>query len=80
VRLGFDAPPARAIAFRARARLVTSIDNLASAPILTLEVFNDQTLDSFAIETCRMKYDPKGTGGEVLGNCGGCETSSETDF
>lgn len=80
VRLGFDTPPARGTGFRARARLVTSIDNLASAPILTLEVWNDQTLDAFAIETCRMKYDPKGTGGAVLGNCGGCETSSETDF
>lgn len=64
---------------RARARVTTSDANLASAPILTLEVFNDQTLDAFAVERCRMKFDPKGTGGEVLGNCGGCETVSQLD-
>lgn len=79
VRLSFDGPLTGSLLLRARARVVTSIENLKSAPILTLEVFNDQTLDSFAVQTCRMKFDPKGTGGEVLGNCGGCETWSETD-
>lgn len=77
VWLSFDTPPAEGIAFRARARVSTSVENLASAPILTLEVFNEQTFDSFAIESCRMKYDPKGTSGGVLGDCGGCETSTE---
>lgn len=80
VRLSFESTPPRGLVVRARARLVTSIDNLTSAPILTLEIFNDQTLDSFAVQTCRLKYDPEGTGGKVLGNCGGCETSFETDL
>lgn len=77
VRLSYEAPRAGGELIRARARVTTSDANLASAPILTLEVFNDQTLDAFALERCRMKYDPKGTPGEVLGNCGGCETSSQ---
>lgn len=80
VRLHFDGPISGSLLLRARARVVTSIENLKSAPILTLEVFNDQTLDSFAVQACRMKFDPKGTGGEVLGNCGGCETLSETNW
>jgi hypothetical protein len=80
VQLHFDGPTGSEVSFRARARLITSIENLAAAPLLTLEVFNEQTLDSFAIQTCRMKYDPKGTSGGVLGNCGGCETSFETDL
>jgi hypothetical protein len=79
VRLSFDTPRTGGEPFRARARVTTAETNLASAPILTLEVFNDQTLDSFAVESCRMKFDPKGTGGEVLGNCGGCQTTSQFD-
>jgi hypothetical protein len=77
VGLTFDTPPPQGVAIRARVRVSTPIENLASAPILTLEVWNDQTLDSFAIATCRMRYDPKGSSGEVLGDCGGCETSTE---
>jgi hypothetical protein len=79
VRLGLDGARSGGELIRARARVTTDESNLASAPILTLEVFNDQTLDAFAVERCRMKFDPKGTGGEVLGNCGGCETVSELD-
>jgi hypothetical protein len=79
VRLSYDVPRAGGELIRARARVTTDETNLASAPILTLEVFNDQTLDAFAFETCRMKFDPKGTGGEVLGNCGGCHTVSQFD-
>jgi hypothetical protein len=62
---------------RARARVTTSEENLASAPILTFEVHNQQSLDAFAVETCLIKYDPKGTSGPVLGDCGGCSTLSE---
>lgn len=79
VRLSVAGPRSGGELIRARARVTTSDANLASAPILTLEVHNDQTLDAFAVETCRMKFDPKGTGGEVLGNCGGCETVSRFD-
>ena len=61
------------------ARVVTSLENRMSAPILTLEAFNEQTLDSFALQTCRMEFDPEGTGGKVLGNCGGCNTTFESD-
>lgn len=79
VQLRLESPRDVGERIRARARVTTGDANRASAPILTLEVHNDQTLDTFAVERCRMKFDPKGTGGEVLGNCGGCETTTTFD-
>jgi hypothetical protein len=77
IRLALPAVSTGVRLVRARARLTTAEDNLASAAILTFEVFNPQSLDSFVAQTCRMEYDPEGTGGRVLGDCGGCSTSVE---
>jgi hypothetical protein len=62
---------------RAEAILLTAADNLASSPILTFEMFNDRTLDSFTSTTCLVPWDPEGVGGRV-GFCGGCWIDVET--
>ena len=79
LRLTLNGPETGTMAFRARVMLRTSEANIASAPMLTLEVFNQQTFDSFTNATCRLKFDPEGTGGKVLGDCGGCEISVNFD-
>lgn len=80
LRLTFTGSPSGpAIAVRARAVLSTSVENEDSAPILTFEVFNQQTFDSFANASCKVKFDPEGTGGKVLGDCGGCHISTTFD-
>ena len=56
----------------AEAVLVTSRANPGTAPVLTVEVVNQLTLDTFTTTSCAIPYDPKGTSGEVLGSCGGC--------
>jgi hypothetical protein len=80
LRLTAPGPDSGAISFRARATLRTPQSNLVSAPMLTLEVFNQQTFDAFANATCQLKYDPEGTGGKVLGNCGGCHIEVTFDL
>lgn len=72
VQLSLQGPPQGARALRAEAVLVTTRSNLGTAPVLTVEVVNQQTLDSFTTTSCAIPYDPKGTSGEVLASCGGC--------
>jgi hypothetical protein len=79
VRLTWNGPATGSYPIRARALLRTPEENTASSPMLTLEVHNQQTFDSFANATCRLKFDPEGTGGKVLGNCGSCETAVTFD-
>jgi hypothetical protein len=63
---------------RAEATLVTPADNLGSRPILTLETFNQRTLDSFTTSECLIPWDPEEPGGRV-GLCGdGCFVDVET--
>ena len=71
VRLSLEGPSQGARAVRVEAVLVTSRTNLGTAPVLNVEVVNQLTLDSSTASSCPIPYDPKGSGGEVLGNCGG---------
>ena len=77
VRLSLDGPAQGRRAVRAEAVLVTSRTNLGTAPILTVEFVNQASFDSVVAANCPIPYDPKGTGGEVLGNCGGCQILDE---
>ena len=81
LRLVAPGPDSGVIAFRARATLRTPQSNVLSAPVMTVEIFNQLTFDVIANATCLLKYDPEGTGGRVLGNCGGdCELQVTVDL
>lgn len=78
VRLSLQGPTAGALIVRAEAVLVTSRTNFGTAPILTLETVNVASRDVFANASCALPYDPEGTGGKVLGDCGGCQILTES--
>jgi hypothetical protein len=77
LRLSLQGPSAGVRIVRAEAELVTSRTNFGTAPILTLETVNVATRDAFANAGCALAYDPEGTGGKVLGDCGGCQVLTE---
>jgi hypothetical protein len=66
-----------ALVVRAEATLLTPVGNLGSSPILTFEMFNDRTLDSFTTTSCPVPYDPEGVGGRLSASCGGCQIDVE---
>lgn len=72
LRLTMPGPDSGPLVVRAEAVLLTGDTNLTTAPMLTVEVVNDATLDAFTTESCLVPFDPEGTGGRVLGDCGGC--------
>jgi hypothetical protein len=73
VRLALPGPSTGSVLFRAEAVLLSSTNNFATAPVFTVEVTNAATGGSFVATTCAVPYDPEGTGGPVIGDCGGCQ-------